>query len=209
MQWKPALQLRCSCSRRQVRAVQKIPTLLTVPGVETIFLQQQCCASLPHLLWRSLGSGCTARSTFTSCLAGYVVVPPSAAFTKSFWNTMAQNVWGKALRGRELQGIMEDFMRILAVACVLTAELRSAVRDEGRLGQAWGKAWQAKSSEGKIRLWIHSFSFKLFTFDLVLSSESHHSTFIYLATVSPDDVFLKSSNAFSVWDKWQDSCERP
>lgn len=150
MQWKPALQLRCSCSRRQVRAVQKIPTLLTVPGVETIFLQQQCCASLPHLLWRSLGSGCTARSTFTSCLAGYVVVPPSAAFTKSFWNTMAQNVWGKALRGRELQGIMEDFMRILAVACVLMAELRSAVGDKG----AWARpeARPGKQSLQKVRL---------------------------------------------------------
>lgn len=216
MKWKPALQLRCSCSRLQVRTVQKIPTLLTVLGVETIFLKQQCYTGLPHLLWRSLGSRCTTRTTFTSCLSGYVVTPPSAAssvknvsFTKSFWNTMAQNVWGKALRGRELQGIMEDFMRILAVACVLTAELRSAVGDEGRLGQAWGKDWGAKSSEGRIRLWIHSFSFKLFTFNVVLSSESHHRTFIYLASVSPDDVFLKSSNAFSVWGKWQDSSERP
>lgn len=99
-------------------------------------------------------------------------------------------------------------MQTLAALRVLMAELRRLWEMEG----AWARpeTRTGEQSLQKVRLDSEfSFSFKLFTFNLVLSSESHYSTFIYLASMSPVDVFLKSSNAFSAWDKWQDSSERP
>lgn len=56
---------------------------------------------------------------------------------------------------------------------------------------------EAEPLEGEIRLEIHWFAFKLFTFNLSFSSESHCSIFIYLLILCPVYLFFKNMKWFS------------